>query len=46
MYVPPTKESWSELAERFGEAQGPLTYQSHRDLVLLSQGNDPVSIYY
>jgi len=45
MYVPLAKELWSELDERFGEAQGPLIYQLNRDLVLLSQGNDPVSIY-
>lgn len=46
MYVPSAKELWSELAERFGEAQGRMIYQRNRDLVLLSQGNDSVSIYY
>lgn len=46
MYVPSAKELRSELAERFGEAQGPLIYQLNRDLILLSQGNDPVSMYY
>ena len=46
MYVSSAKELWSELAERFGEAQGPLIYQLNRDLVMLSQGNEPVSIYY
>ena len=46
MYVSSAKELWSELAERFREAQGPLIYQLNHDLVLLSQGNDLVSIYY
>ena len=46
MCVPSAKELWTELDERFGEAQGPLIYQLNRDLVLLSQGNDPVSMYY
>jgi len=27
MYDPSAKEIWSELDERFGEAQGPLIYQ-------------------
>lgn len=33
--VPSAKELWIELAERFGEARGPLIYQLNHNLVLL-----------
>jgi len=46
MYAKYAKELWDELAERFGEANGPLIYQLHRELTLLMQDNDPVSVYF
>ena len=46
MYAKFAKELWDELAERFGEANGPLIYQLHRDLTLFVQDNDSVSVYF
>lgn len=46
IYVQSAKELWEELAERFGDANGPLVYQLHRDLSLLSQDNQPLSVYF
>lgn len=46
MYVQSAKELWEELAKRFSEANGPLIYQLHRDLCLLSQENEPLSLYF
>ena len=46
MYVQSAQELWEELAERFGEANGPLIYQMHRDLTLLSQENESPSLYF
>lgn len=41
-----TRDLWVELAERFGEANGPLIYQLHRNISLISQDNDPLSLYF
>lgn len=46
MYVQYAEELWKEFTERFVEANGPLIYQLHRDLTLLSEGNDPRSLYF
>ena len=46
MYVQSAKSLWEELAERFSEANGPLIYQLHRNLTLLSQENEPLSLYF
>ena len=46
MYVKSAKELWDELVERFGEANGPLIHQLHRELTLLMQDNDLVSVYF
>lgn len=46
MYVQSAKELWEELAERFGEPNGPQIYQLHRNLTLLSQDNEPLSLYF
>jgi len=46
MYAKSAKELWDELVERFGEANGPLIYQLHRDLTLLMQDNGPMSVYF
>lgn len=46
MYAQSAKELWDEITERFGEANGALIYQLHRELTLLSQDNDPLSLYF
>ena len=46
IYAQSVQELWKELTERFGEAHQPLVYQLNRDLTLLAQENDPVSIYF
>ena len=46
VYVQSAKELWDELDERYGEANGPLIYQLHRDMTLLMQNNDPLTVYF
>lgn len=46
MYAQSTRDLWVELAERFGEVNGPLIYQLHRNISLISQDNDSLSLYF
>eukprot|EP00257_Ricinus_communis_P016867 XP_015575166.1 uncharacterized protein LOC107261307 [Ricinus communis] len=39
-------ELWDEIAERYGESNGPLLYQLQREISSVSQGNESVSTYY
>lgn len=46
LYANTAKELWDEIAERYGECNGPLLYQLQREIINLSQGNTSVVIYY
>lgn len=43
LYATTAKELWDELAERFGESNGPLFYQIQREINSISQGNHTVA---
>ena len=46
MYAKTAKQLWDELAERLVEANGPIIYQLHRDLTMMMQDNEHVSVYF
>ena len=46
LYLTSAKELWDEIAERYGESNGPLLYQIQRDIASITQGNDSVARYY
>ena len=46
LYAGSAKELWSELAERFGQSNGPLLYQIQKEIAELHQGNDSIAVYY
>ena len=46
LYVNSARALWNELAERFGESNGPLLYQLEKEITDLHQGSDSVAVYY
>ncbi|CAA0841139.1 Unknown protein, partial [Striga hermonthica] len=46
MYVKSAKQLWDELAERYGECNGPLRYQLRKEISNFAQGNLSVTSYY
>ncbi len=46
MYASTSKELWCELAEVFGESNGPLEFQLQREITLTKQNNLSVAAYY
>ncbi|KAK6144728.1 hypothetical protein DH2020_021548 [Rehmannia glutinosa] len=46
MYVKSSKQLWDELAERYGESNGPLRYQLLKEIANFSQGTSTVTTYY
>ncbi|XP_058005394.1 retrovirus-related Pol polyprotein from transposon RE1 [Hevea brasiliensis] len=46
LYASSAKDLWDELAQRFGESNGPLIYQIKREICSLSQGNMSLINYF
>ena len=46
LYASSAYELWTELAERFGQSNGPLLYQIQKEIDGLYQENDSVALYY
>ncbi|XP_058010419.1 uncharacterized protein LOC131183807 [Hevea brasiliensis] len=46
LYASSAKDLWDELAQRFGESNGPLIYQINREICSLSQGNMSLINYF
>ncbi|CAA0841724.1 Unknown protein, partial [Striga hermonthica] len=46
IYVKSSKELWDELAERYGESNGPLKYQLRKEIATFAQGTASVTVYY
>ncbi|KAJ0086552.1 hypothetical protein Patl1_07515 [Pistacia atlantica] len=45
LYASSTEELWNELKEHYGESNGPLIYQSQREIAAVSQGNETILKY-
>ncbi|KAK6125756.1 hypothetical protein DH2020_040496 [Rehmannia glutinosa] len=41
-----SKQLWDELAERYGESNGPLRYQLQKEKANFSQGTSTVTVYF
>lgn len=46
LYMSSIKELWDELAQKFGESNGPQLYQITRNISSLQQGNQSVMTYF
>ena len=46
IYIETSKELWDEIAERYGQTNGPLIYQLKRELTVLMQENSTIVVYF
>ncbi|XP_021626177.1 uncharacterized protein LOC110625005 [Manihot esculenta] len=46
IYTASARDLWLEICERFGECNGPMIYEFHRKISLISQENAFVSVYF
>ncbi|XP_021598932.1 uncharacterized protein LOC110604958 [Manihot esculenta] len=46
IYTASARDLWQEICERFGECNGPMIYELHRKISLISQENQSVSVYF
>ncbi|XP_021624990.1 uncharacterized protein LOC110624181 [Manihot esculenta] len=46
IYTTSARDLWLEICERFGECNGPMIYELHRKISLMSQENAPVAVYF
>ena len=46
MYIGTYKELWDEIAERYGQTNGPLIYQLEREITVLMQENSTIAAYF
>ncbi|GKB96479.1 pyridoxal 5'-phosphate synthase-like subunit PDX1.2, partial [Tanacetum coccineum] len=46
LYAQSAAELWKEIAERYGQSNGPLIYQLQRELSNVSQGNLTIAAYF
>ncbi|KAK6150121.1 hypothetical protein DH2020_017646 [Rehmannia glutinosa] len=46
IYANSAKELWDDLAQRFGESNGPLLYQLQKEISMVTQGNLSLMAYF
>lgn len=46
MYIETSKELWDEIAEQYGQMNGPLIYQLKREITVLMQENRTIDAYF
>ncbi|KAG8643955.1 hypothetical protein MANES_11G086565v8 [Manihot esculenta] len=46
LYAPSAHDLWNDIAERFGESNGPLFFQIKKELANISQGSMTLAAYY
>ena len=46
IYTASARDLWQEICERFGECNGPMIYELHRKMSLISQENQSISVYF
>ena len=46
MYIETAKALWDEIAERFGQTNGPLIYQLKKEISNLAQDNNSIATYF
>ncbi|XP_021623920.1 uncharacterized protein LOC110623311 [Manihot esculenta] len=46
IYTASARDLWLEICERFGECNGPMIYELHRKISLMSQENASVAVYF